>query len=392
MARTTLERGQLLENYNVLPVYNGNRGRGLQWGRAFGHGDAVGGPKKMAIQLAAYAVVTCYLCLDLWVFRGPLSRTITRPRMDSEEMIAEAKAQGIAARVYFQPIYRAQVDERARQYLWERGRTFADTTVAERHLLREGMVHELIDELLIKIQIKISPAENFAIPEGTQQEVFALFEKRYGTAEVFDALLADQKWREEEEARMRINARLQREKYLNSFLPDEVTEEEAREWYEKNRKEMRSPVQRMVRQIFVSTLTSEVDAARELVEAARARVVDKNEDFSAVAGSVESASKLVDLGWVTADKLPQDFSLAVFSLPLNKPQVVQSKFGWHLIEVTAVEEGEVPDFEEVAESVTDAIRQSRKEAHLVVFRRYMRNRAKGKIEIFEDVLFAEDVE
>ena len=346
----------------------------------------------MAIQLAAYAVVTCYLCLDLWVFRGPLSRTITRPRMDSEEMIAEAKAQGIAARVYFQPIYRAQVDERARQYLWERGRTFADTTVAERHLLREGMVHELIDELLIKIQIKISPAENFAIPEGTQQEVFALFEKRYGTAEVFDALLADQKWREEEEARMRINARLQREKYLNSFLPDEVTEEEAREWYEKNRKEMRAPVQRMVRQIFVSTLTSEVDAARELVEAARARVVDENEDFSAVAGSVESASKLVDLGWVTADKLPQDFSLAVFSLPLNKPQVVQSKFGWHLIEVTAVEEGEVPDFEEVAESVTDAIRQSRKEAHLVVFRRYMRNRAKGKIEIFEDVLFAEDLE
>ena len=72
--------------------------------------------------------------------------------------------------------------------------------------------------------------------------------------------------------------------------------------------------------------------------------------------------------------------------------MVQSKFGWHLIEVTAVEEGEVPDFEEVAESVTDAIRQSRKEAHLVVFRRYMRNRAEGKIEIFEDVLFAEDVD
>jgi len=379
-------------NYNVLPVYRGNRGRGLQWGRTFGHGDAVSGPKKMTIQLAAYAVVTCYLCLDLWVFRGPLSRTITRPRMDSEEMIAEAKAQGIAARVYFQPIYRAQVDERARQYLWERGRTFADTTVTERHLLREGMVHELIDQLLIKIQIKISPAENFTIPEGTQQEVFALFEKRYGTAEVFDALLADQKWREEEEARMRINARLQREKYLNSFLPDEVTGDEAREWYEKNRKEMRAPARRMVRQIFVSTLTSEVDAVRELVEAARARVVDKNEDFAAVAGSVESASKLVDLGWVTADKLPQDFSLAVFSLPLNKPQVVQSKLGWHLIEVTAVEEGEVPDFEEVAESVTDAIRQSRKEAHLVVFRRYMRNRAEGKIEIFEDVLFAEDLE
>jgi parvulin-like peptidyl-prolyl isomerase len=346
----------------------------------------------MAIQLAAYAVVTGYLCLDLWIFEGPLSRTISRPRMDSEEMIAEAKAQGIAARVYFQPIYRAQVDERARQYLWERGRTFADTTVTERHLLREGMVHELIDELLLKIQIKVSPAEDFDIPEVAGEEAFALFEKRYGTAEVFEALLADQKWEGEEEARMRINARLQREKYLNSFLPDEVIGEEAREWYEKNRKKLMAPARRLVRQIFVSALPSGAEAARELVEGARARVVDQEEDFAAVASSVESASKLVDLGWVTADKLPQEFSLSVFSLPINRPKVVQSKLGWHLIEVTAIDEGEMPSFEEVAGSISEAIRQSRKKAHLVVFRRYMRTRAEGKIEIFEDVLFAEDLE
>ncbi len=344
----------------------------------------------MAIQLTVYAVVMAYLWLDLRVFGGPVSRTLTGPRMDSEEMIAEAKAMGIAARVYYQPIYRAQVDERASQYLWERGRSFADTSAGERRLLREAIVNELIDELLLKIQIKVSPIEEYDIPEGSQEELFALFEKRYGSVEAFDVLIADQRWDGKEEAKMRLNARLQREKYLNSILPKEVTEEDARKWFVENQAEMAAPARRQVRQIFISMLAS--DSAEEILKATRVRIVDKKEDFSAVAASIKEASSLKDLGWVTAKRLPQDLSLSVFSLPLNSPQVIQSKLGWHLVEVTAEEQKKEPTYEAVSASVTEAIRQSRKAKHFRIFRRYMRRRAEGKIEVFKDVLFAEDLE
>ena len=331
-----------------------------------------------------------YLCLDLFVFEGPLNRTLTGPGMDSEQAVAEAKAMGIAARVYYQPIYRAQVDERARQNLWERGRTFADTTSTERRYLREGTVNELIDELLLKIQIKVSPMEEYDIPEVRQDEMFALFEKRYGSSEVFEALLAEQRWQGKEEARMRLNARLQREKYLSTLLPREVTEEDARQWFAENREKLASPVRRQVRQIFISTLASE--SGENLLKEARTRIVDQGEDFAVVASSIAEASSLVELGWVTAERLPQDLALSLFSLPLNSPQIVRSKLGWHLLEVLAEEPEKVPSFAEVSLSVTEAIRQSRKEVHLRIFRRYMRTRAEGKIEIFEDVLFAEDLE
>ncbi|MDB4328532.1 peptidyl-prolyl cis-trans isomerase [Akkermansiaceae bacterium] len=347
-------------------------------------------PKKLAIRLAAYGVLMGYLCLDLFLFKGPLNRTLTGPGMDSEEAIAEAKAMGIAARVYFQPIYRAQVDERAGQYLWERGRSFADTSAGERRLLREAIVNELVDELLLKIQIKVSPVEEYDIPEGTQEEMFALFEKRYGGAEAFEALIFDQRWEGKEEAKMRLNARLQREKYLNSILPKEVTEEHARKWFDENQKKMVAPARRQVRQIFISTLAS--DSSEEILKGAQGRIVEKKEDFFAVANSIKESSSLKDLGWVTAARLPQDLALSVFSLPLKSPQIIQSKLGSHLIEVTAEEPEKVPSYEEVSASVIEAIRQSRKEGHFRIFRRYMRSRAEGKIEVFKDVLFAEDLE
>ncbi|MGJ8697077.1 MAG: peptidylprolyl isomerase [Verrucomicrobiaceae bacterium] len=345
----------------------------------------------MAIRLAVYCLLIGYLCLDLFVWKGPVNQTLKGPGLGSERGIAEAKAMGIAARVYYQPIYRAQVDERAREYLWKRGRTWEDTTEPERRFLREATVQQLIDELLLKIQIKVSPVTAYEVPDEVQEAEFRRFKDRYAEGEL-EALMEKQGWSGEEEAKMRLNARLQREVYLTDMLASGVSDEDALAFYEENKGALVSPERRQVRQVMIPALAMEGEAARGVLEAALERVVVGKEEFAKVAGEVEGASEAVDLGWVVKDRLPKDFAISVFGLPLNKPTMIQSKLGWHLVEVTGLEPAGEPSFEEVKESVKRAIQQERKEAQFVYFRRLMRLRAEGAVEIFEDVLYVEERE
>lgn len=313
--------------------------------------------------------------------------------LDSEEAIAEAKAMGIAARVYHRPIYRAQVETRVAEHLWTRGRTLEGASSAERRFLRELAVQQLIDELLIKIQINFSPENSFNISEEDQDRFFEEFKKRYPDSEVFAKLMKSQGWKGgEQEAQMRLNGRLQREVYLADFIKIAITEEEVQTWYHENRANYRAPERRQLRQIFVNTYDQEPEKAEALIRAAFKRVTEGKEDFLKVGNETAEALKPIDQGWVTKERLPKDVALHIFAAAENTPLVFQSKLGWHLAELTAIEpEAEAP-LEEVKDSIQNAITTRRKEAGFAYFHRLMRLRAQGKIEIFEDVLYVEELE
>ncbi|HCQ79342.1 MAG TPA: hypothetical protein DIV46_05160, partial [Verrucomicrobiales bacterium] len=112
--------------------------------------------KAMAIRFGVYGILVFYLACDLFLFQGPVYRSLNEPQRDEKTEIAEAKASGVVARVYYRPIFRAQVEEKMVEYLWRRGRTIDDTTEGERRLLRQVIVNELIDDELVKLQIKVS--------------------------------------------------------------------------------------------------------------------------------------------------------------------------------------------------------------------------------------------
>ncbi|MGC6426937.1 MAG: peptidyl-prolyl cis-trans isomerase [Akkermansiaceae bacterium] len=350
-------------------------------------------PVKLAIRFAIYLAVLAYLVCDLFVWKGPLHETVAGTNLDSEEAIAEAKAMGIAARVYHQPIYRAQVETRVAEYLWKRGRVLEEASLSERRFLREMAIEQLIDELLIKIQIKLSAEGSFEVSEEEQRRFFEQFKQRYPSGEEFTSLMESQGWNGGvKEAGMRLNGRLQREVYLADFIKIEITDEELQAWFDDNRAKYLAPERRQVRQVFLSTYDYEPEQAEAIIRAARKRVVEGKEDFMKVAGEIAEALKLVGPSWVTQERLPKDVALRLFSASTNKPFVFQSKLGWHLAEITAIEvEAEAP-FEEVKEAIRQAITTERKEAGFAYFHRLMRLRAEGKIEIFEDVLYAEELE
>ncbi len=192
-------------------------------------------PKIMALRMGVYTVLIGYLICDLFIFNGPLHSTLNTSPRDTEAIIAEAKASGIVARVYYRPIYRAQVEEAIREYLWRRGRTPDQPGPDERHLLRELVLQQLIDQELIKLQIKVANAEDVAVPAEKIAAAVAEEKDRYLDPRIFDELANRARWAGSKEREMRLAARLQRADYLEQWVPDDVTEEEARAWHQQNK-------------------------------------------------------------------------------------------------------------------------------------------------------------
>ena len=77
--------------------------------------------KAMAIRMGIYGLLTGYLVFDFFYWQGPLYRSLKKSPRNTPEAIAEAKADGVVARVYFRPIYRRQVEESC-EYLGAVGR------------------------------------------------------------------------------------------------------------------------------------------------------------------------------------------------------------------------------------------------------------------------------
>jgi hypothetical protein len=169
------------------------------------------------------------------VFQGPVHKSLNEPQLDKKTEIAEARASGVVARVYYRPIFRAQVEEKMVEYLWRRGRTIDETTAGERKLLRQVIVNELIDDELVKLQIKVSMSEEVNVPGNQIDQALAREMKRYSSQDVFNALAERAVWSGLRERRMRLAARIQRSEHLARMVDAKVSEEEAKNWFEGNR-------------------------------------------------------------------------------------------------------------------------------------------------------------
>jgi hypothetical protein len=189
----------------------------------------------MAIRFGVYGVLVIYLACDLFVFQGPVHKSLNEPQLDKKTEIAEARASGVVARVYYRPIFRAQVEEKMVEYLWRRGRTIDETTAGERKLLRQVIVNELIDDELVKLQIKVSMSEEVNVPGNQIDQALAREMKRYSSQDVFNALAERAVWSGLRERRMRLAARIQRSEHLARMVDAKVSEEEAKNWFEGNR-------------------------------------------------------------------------------------------------------------------------------------------------------------
>lgn len=136
--------------------------------------------------------------------------------------------------------------------------------------------------------------------------------------------------------------------------------------------------------LFAVTPGVDVNALRARAEAClvelRARDRAETEDrFAAAAATLSncpSGASGGDLGWLAAPDCAPEFARAVFGQPAIGvlPQLVATRFGWHVVEVLEREAGRVPPFEAVRAAVAQSLRQ---QAFATALRQYLQLLAAG---------------
>jgi parvulin-like peptidyl-prolyl isomerase len=345
--------------------------------------------KGVPVRLVLYTIGIIYLFLDLFVFDGPLRRKLREENPQSPERIASAKAKGVVARVFYQPILLSQVDRRVEERLWKEGRKLDGLGKEERKLLRMAALNDLIDlHLLGRIKVQFNLSDDSVSREAVDAAV-ASFVKGFENTREMEERMAEQGWTMEE-LRLRLAAKIQQQMYLDQLIEVGVSDEEARTFYDSHQAELGQPDRMRVRHIFLAHLENESADAKSALEEAQGKLERKEAGFAelAAARSEDERSKDAggELGWMHTGRLPADFAESVSALPLHQPRVVRTKLGWHLVEVMEKLPGEPRSFDETKSEIVIALEAMKREEGLRAYRRQLRNLEKQKVEVFRDVL------
>ena len=351
--------------------------------------------KAFAVRMSIWSVLVLYLICDFSLFSGPLKRELRRMFPTPEDKLAQAVSEGICARVYNAPIYLSQVERRVQERLWRTGRDPVKVSEAEMDMLRWLALDELVTEALLRIKVRVN-IEQARVADAEVEEEVARFVRRFDSPWELDLALAAQGIVSREELRLRMQARLEQEKYVLSKIQTSiaVSEQEAREWYEDHQDELTTPERRQVRHIFLATLNRPSLAAKESLEMHLAAIQAGHSDFAGVAATIsdDARSKAVggELGWMRKDRLPDDFAAAAFSVPMHTLSLIHTRLGWHIIEVTGIKPAGLLPYEEMQSEIVAALSDQRRKQAVDQYRHQLRLLNHENVEIYRQVLGPSD--
>jgi len=343
---------------------------------------------KSILRFAIYGAVIAYLAGDLFVFNGPLRRGIDLANPSSPE----GKLQGVVVgRAFNHRITRGQLDRAVREHLWLEGKTIESLTPENLKSVRDAALDELIDHELLRVKTAAVAAQLKVSDEEVNERLRRLL-GRFASKGEMESAMKSQGITSERDLRSRLAARIQQEKFVESKIGPlaKVTDEEARKWFGENRKDLSIPERVEVRHVFIPTLDHPPEEAKLKLEAALADLTAKKKDFATLAREISEDPATKDtggtLGWMTRSRLPVDFAAPVFSLPRNKPALVRTRLGWHLVEVTARKAAEPLTFEQAKPEIIAALEAVKRRKAISDSRAALRKDEAENIEVFHDAM------
>jgi len=322
-----------------------------------------------------------YLIGDAFIVNGPVHRWL--------HSALTTKTDHLAARVAGHPITRSQLERTLNERLWLEGKSPASLAPADLKLARDAALDELIDHELLRLQIQaVSP--QIAVSDKEIHEREHLLVGRFESKGELDTAMKSQGIAKEKDLRDRLAARIRQEKFIALRIDPaiKVTGDEARKWFDENQSSISLPERVEARHIFIPTLDHPPEEAKQKIDAALVELTEKKKDFPTLAKELSEDPATKDsggaLGWMTRDRLPADFAAPVFSLETNKPTLVRTKLGWHLVEVTARKPAEPRAFEQAMPEILAALEAIKRRQAVEDFRKRLRKSEAAKIEIFAD--------
>jgi peptidyl-prolyl cis-trans isomerase C len=255
------------------------------------------------------------------------------------------------ATVNGETISKAQLDEAFDKAVQMTGVNAADLTSEQKLEGYRQILDELITEKLVS-----KAAAGVTVPQSEVDAQIAKIKAQFPSEEDFSKQLAQVGQSPEQLGEM-VRKMLQQQQWLESEIASkiEVTDEEAKKFYEANKAEFEQPETVKASHILfrVNKDDSEevVNKKLEQAKSAEARA-KKGEDFATLAkelseepGAKESAG---DLGFFPKDRMVPEFANAAFNKKVGDiSDPVRTQFGWHIIKVTDKKAAGTLSYEEV---------------------------------------------
>lgn len=254
-----------------------------------------------------------------------------------------------------------------------------------------GFYRQVLDHLIAQALLQqAAKAQGVtASPEEIQKQIDNL-KSRLPTPEAYQQAL-DAQGMTEEKLRQEFGRQIAFEKYVRTQVVKDapVTDQAMKQFYDENQAQMQQPEQVHLRHILVrADQTSTADdqqKAKEKADGILKRIKD-GEDFAKLAreNSDDPGSKPLggDLSWVARGQTVPPFEQAAFALknPNDLSEVVQSEFGFHIIQLLERRQPSAIPFEQVKPKIGQFLKQ--RQAQQQVEAKVKDLRAKAKVETF----------
>ena len=249
--------------------------------------------------------------------------------------------------------------------------------------LREHAVEQAIGARLLFDE---AARLNISVPDADVDERLAQMKKQVGGAKKFEALLAQQKLteaglREQIRSGRRVDMLVEQ---VVAAIPD-PTEEEMRAHFASHQDEYARPERAQAQHILVSPAGKDEaarTAAKAKIEEIRARVQagGKFADEAAAHSECPSGREAGgSLGWFGRGMMVPAFDEAAFGMKVGELSgIIETQFGYHIIQKTGHEEETAASFEDVRDAIRDFLRHAARGAALSAHVAELK--AKAKIE------------
>ena len=303
--------------------------------------------------------------------------------LSTGNLFAETKApeKNDVALVNGTPIPAAELDRAVTLAVQRSQRTGQSLDAAQLAKLKEDILNRLIGgELLYQESIK----EGIKISDKELNDKFDQWKKGFPNEEAFQQSL--KQWNIDEVAMKKdLKKAMTIEEFIKKKFADKTTipESEVKAYYDSNPQYFQQPEQVKASHILIKV---EPDAKPEAKAAAMAKIKDiqkklkegaKFEDLAKEYSEGPSKDKGGDLGYFRRGQMVKPFEEKAFSMkPGEVSDVVETQFGYHLIEVIDIKPASVVPFSEVQERIKKFLEQQKTQAEMFKYIEELRKTAK----------------
>ncbi len=230
--------------------------------------------------------------------------------------------------------------------------------------LRKSILDNLIEKQLL---FEESKAEGIEVDNSTVEKEIDQLKAQFENEEDFQKKIASSDYTEEslkQEMVENLSIRRLIEEKIESGIS--VSDKEVEAYYQENQKEFEVPEQVRARHILIQAGPEASDAEKNEAKKKIAEVEKKlndDGDFSELAkeySDCQSSEKGGDLGYFGHGQMVESFDKAAFALdPGEVSDVVESRFGYHLIKLEDKKPAGKKEFEDVKASIHQKLRQEK---------------------------------